>query len=273
MKQKTIKKEVTLEGVGLHTGKKVILTIQPASVDAGLSFYFQGEKIPVHHRYARCGMHYSFLKKDGACVHTVEHVLSALCGMGITNAEIDVSGEEVPFFDGSSLAFSRALLKAGIKEQSKNQKILKMTKPAVLINGKKLLAAFPSDAFKVFYLLEHQHPRIGIQSFSFNNITPSLYLREVAPARTFATWKDARQLLRAGLARGGAMASAVVIGKKPEKPLRFPNEFARHKCLDLIGDLAFLGNFLQARIVALRTGHAENHAFVKKLMKVAKKML
>lgn len=273
MKQKTIRKEVTLEGAGLHTGKSVTLKIKPSGENTGIWFQIRGKKIPAHSRYARCGMHYSFLKKDGACVHTVEHVLSALRGMGITNAEIDVSGEEVPFFDGSSLAFSRALLKAGIKEQSKNQKILKMRKPAVLINGKKLLAAFPSDAFKVFYLLEHPHPRLGIQSFSFDNITPSLYLREVSPARTFTTWKDARQMLKAGLARGGTMASAVIVGKKPEKPLRFPNEFARHKCLDLIGDLAFLGNFLQARIVALRTGHAENHAFVKKLMKVAKKML
>lgn len=266
MKQKTIKNEVTLKGVGLHTGKAVTAIIKPAAVNTGIRFHICGKNIPAGNRHARCGVHYSYLQKGRAVVHTVEHLLSALYGMCVSNAVIELSGEEVPFFDGSSLKFSRALFQTGFKSQNKAQKTLKVNKPVILQNGKKLLAAFPSDAFKIFYLLEHAHPLIGLQSFSWSQSSPSAYLQDVAPARTFAMRQEAQKLVQAGLAKGGTMDSAVLIGKEVEKPLRFSNEFARHKCLDLIGDLCFLGMALQARIVALRTGHAENHAFVKRLL-------
>lgn len=265
-RQKTIKKEISFKGTGLHTGKSVTLTLKPADDDSGIVFEQNGIFIPAHIRNARCGLHYSFLQKRKSSIHTVEHLLSALYGAGVTNCMVDMQvGDEIPFFDGSSLDFSRALRKTGFRVQKKFQKALRLKKPVVLQNGKKLLAAFPCSALKIFYLLEHPHAKIGAQSFFVPAFTPKYYLEHLAPARTFATMDEAKQLVHLGLAKGGSMSSAVLVGKKYSSPLRFPNEFARHKVLDIVGDLALLGMPLAAHIVALRTGHYENHLFVKKL--------
>ncbi len=272
-RQKTIKKEISFNGTGLHTGKNVTLTLKPAKDDSGIVFNQNGISVPARIRNARCGLHYSFLRKGKLCIHTVEHLLSALYGAVVTNCVVDMQvGDEIPFFDGSSLDFARALRKTGFRAQKKSQKVLRLKKPVILQNGKKLFAAFPSSTLKIFYLLEHTHAKIGAQSFFVPSFTPNYYLEHLAPARTFATMDEAKQLVQLGLAKGGSMSSAVLVGEKYSSPLRFPNEFARHKVLDIVGDIALLGMSLAAHIVALRTGHYENHLFVKKLTEMGKRL-
>lgn len=266
IKQKTIKKEIALEGAGLHTGKTVRLRLMPAPVDSGIIFHLNGVSIPAQFRYAHCGQHYSLLRKGNMVVHTVEHLLSALYGARISNCIAELQGgNEVPFFDGSSHVFARELLKTGMRIQNKTQLALHLKKPVVLQNGNKLLAAIPSQTFNVFYLLSHKHAKIGAQSFFLDALRSLHYLKEVSPARTFATMEEAKMLVKSGFVKGGTMASAVLVGKTYSAPLRFKNEFARHKCLDLMGDLALLGTPLAANIIALRTGHYENHLLVKTL--------
>lgn len=264
--QKTLKKEISFSGVGLHTGKEITLTLKPAPAGTGIVFCAGGVFIPARFPYARCGQHYSLLQKGGARVHTVEHLLSALYAAGVSNCVAALQGgNEVPFFDGSSREFSRALMKTGFRVQNEIQRMIKLKKPVIIQNENKLLAALPASSLKVFYLLEHNHPLIGTQSFMLETFAPARYLKEVSPARTFATIEEAEMLVKSGLARGGSMSSAVLVGGKRSSPLRFKNEFARHKCLDLLGDLALIGMPLEAHIVALRTGHYENHLLAAKL--------
>ena len=298
MKQRTIKDAVTIKGVGLHTGAQVVMTFKPASVGHGFKFQridLVGKPLIA----ADVGRVFSTkrgttLKSDDAEINTVEHALSAFIGVGLDNILIEIDGPEVPIMDGSSLPFVNAIETAGIVEQDADREYLEITESISYkdeATGSELLA-LPADEFSVTVMIDFQSPVLGQQYASLEH-TPQ-YSTEIAACRTFVFLHELEYLLGQGLIKGGDMDNAVVIvdrlisqpeldilAKKLGKPsvkvekegvlsttaLRFSNEPARHKLLDVIGDLALVGKHIKGKIVATKPGHTANVAFAKILKK------
>jgi len=224
------------------------------------------------------------LMKKGVLISTTEHLLSALAASGVDNVYVEIDNLEVAIMDGSALPFFRLIQQAGLRRQRAWRTYAKVVKPVEVINGAKRMAVYPSDRLSVTYHIGFPHPLIGEQSFIYNpgeynpggNGTPNRkaratsYETEIAPARTFGFIKEVEKLRRNGLVRGGSLENAVVLAEEgvmnPEG-LRFPDEFCRHKILDLIGDLVMLGHPLIGRIVAERAGHAMHAALVQELLR------
>jgi UDP-3-O-[3-hydroxymyristoyl] N-acetylglucosamine deacetylase len=196
---------------------------------------------------------------------TVEHLLSALYALGVDNCTIDVSAPEVPVMDGSAAAFVYLIHQAGLRTQRRMRRRLVITKPLEVREGNRWVRVIPSRDFKATVGIDYSHPAIGRQSLQSLTITPELFARQIAPARTFGFLKDVQMLQSAGLALGGSLQNAVVLDDARvlnREGLRFPDEFARHKVLDLIGDFALLGLPLQGHVKAMRSGHALHQALV-----------
>jgi UDP-3-O-[3-hydroxymyristoyl] N-acetylglucosamine deacetylase/3-hydroxyacyl-[acyl-carrier-protein] dehydratase len=210
----------------------------------------------------------TILQQDGVQIHTMEHVLSAVAGLGIDNLRIEVSSMEVPEgHDGSAAPIANALMAAGIVEQDKPTRHIKVTKPVSMTEGLAELSAVPYGGFRLSFTIEYDHKLIGTQSLSLD-ITPEVYLKEIAPARTFVLERDLEMLRESGWIKGGRIESAIVVGKDRvlnDEPLKFPDEFVRHKILDLLGDLFILGGPLLGHVSAKRSGHQGHVAFVKQL--------
>jgi len=264
MKQRTLLREVATKGRSLHTGETVHLTFKPAPAGHGYVFrridlYGKPEIPAAIDLVGRQLVRSTDLSAGGAKVHTVEHVLSALRGLEIDNAVIEMDASEPPILDGSAREFVRLLREAGSEEQDAEREVFVLDQPISIQDGNRSLIALPYDGLRI--TCTSTDDRGTHTQHLCLDIDPETYVREVAAARTFTVYEDIEPLLKMGKIRGGSLDSAIVIkGDKilSKEPLRFPDEFVRHKILDIIGDLVLLGVPLRAHIIAVRTGHALN---------------
>jgi len=265
--QHTVARELSLSGVGLHTGCESTVTISPAPANAGLSFVLaDGSRIAASPQAVRSTVRCTTLASASCEVNTVEHVLASLLGLDVDNALIHVSGEEIPIMDGSALPFAQAIAAAGLSEQRVPRRIYRLRSPYWHRDGDKLLVCIPADHFKINFFVAFPDP-VGNQFLETPPLTPEYFLREIAPNRTFGFRAEVEALYSQGLALGGSLDNAVVIDRHDYMgPLRFPDEIVRHKVLDLIGDFALLGMYPRFEVIALKSGHALHVAAARDLL-------
>lgn len=268
--QRTLDHSIKCSGIGLHSGKKIQLHLHPAEADEGISFKRSdvGVTIPANAAHVCDTRLCTTLGKDGVTVSTVEHLLSALAGLGIDNARIEVDGSEVPVMDGSAAPFVFLIQCAGIRELSRPKKILRILKRVEIVDGDKRCALYPSSGFKISYLLDYNHPLLKKRHVSID-FSCQAYTREISRARTFGFLHEIEQLQKAGLALGGSLENAIVLDKYRvinEGGLRYEDECVRHKILDTLGDLSLAGLPIAGAFEGERTGHATNHKLVSALL-------
>ncbi len=272
--QRTLAKPICLEGIGLHTGEPGHVTFRPAPENSGVNFVrtdLPGAPVvrvrPENAFFDPQAARRTILQQDGVQIHSMEHVLAAVAGLGLDNLSIETDRMEIPEpADGSALPIAQALQDAGLEVQSRPRRHIKVTKPVRWAEGGVELAAVPYNGSRFTFTIEYDHPLIGSQTRTFD-LEEESFLRDIAPARTFVLERDIEALRRAGWIKGGRMESAVVVGEDRilNPPLRFEDEFVRHKILDLIGDLFLLGGPLLGHVSARRSGHQGHVAFVKRL--------
>jgi len=270
-KQHTLAAPATLEGTSLHTGGKVSLTLKPAP--EGHGFRFRRVDLPDQPFIAadvdkvQTVERATTLAEGSVKVHTVEHILSALTGMGVDNALIEMDANEPPIGDGSSKPFVELIRKAGIVEQTANRKVWEIREPIHLeTRDGTLMTIVPHKSFRVS--VTNVGPEGRFTQYFSSEITPQIYEREIAPARTFVFYEDVKPLLEKGLIKGGSLESAVVVRGNEimsKEKMRFDNEFARHKVLDIIGDLILAGVPLNGHVIAVKPGHGPNTQLAAKL--------
>lgn len=258
--QRTIGKPVTIDGVGLHSGCNVQLQLKPAPPDTGIVFRrvdLQNFEIKALRKRVSRVMLATTLMKKGVMMSTVEHLLSALYGLELDNVYIDIDSLEVPILDGSALPFVEMVMESGIQPQNGERTFLRVEKPFRLEDGEKYIVIEPSSTFRISYEIDFEHPIIGLQVLDLE-ITPDSYRQEIAFARTFGFYSEVEEMLDKGLIRGGSFENAVVLSDTDvmNGSLRAPDEFVRHKMLDLIGDVSLCGYPLIAQVKAHRAGHA-----------------
>ncbi len=274
MRQRTISKSISTKGIGLHSGKTVALSFQPLPPDHGIIFERSDlpgtPRIPAQATLVRDTMMSSNLVKDEVRIGTVEHLLSAVAGLGIDNLLIQVSAAEVPIMDGSALPFVNLLLEAGLVEQSELKKFLQIVEPVKVTAEDKWAQLTPFTGFELNFEIDFSHPAFNKDyqhatlAFSSEN-----FISQLSRARTFGFLKDIEQLRRHNLALGGSMDNAIVLDDKKiinAEGLRFSDEFVRHKILDAIGDLYLIGYPLLAKFSAYKSGHALNNQLIKQVL-------
>ena len=268
--QRTLRRQVSCVGIGLHSGNKVTLTLKPAPADFGIRFRrsdMGGYEVPATVRNLAGIQLATGLVRDEVSVETVEHLLAALVSTGIDNVAIELNSPEVPIMDGSAAPFIYLIHEAGVKRLQKPRTYLKIVRPIAISRGDKRIALYPSDHFKVTYSISFDHPLLRHQSRTIR-ITEDTFVEEVAPARTFTFLKDVEMLRQNGLALGGSLENAVVLGETGvlNNALRFEDEFVRHKMLDAVGDLALVGYPVIGHLVAHRAGHALHTEFATRIL-------
>src|SRR5215468_849083 len=268
--QRTLRRPVSCVGIGLHSGCKVTLSLKPAPTDHGIRFRrtdLGDFELPATVRHLAGLQLATGLSRDQVSVETVEHLLAALVSMGVDNVVVELNSPEVPIMDGSAAPFIYLIQEAGVKRQQKGRKFLKIVRPIALSRGDKRIAIYPSDHFKVTYSVSYDHPLLRHQSRTLR-ITEESFIEEIAPARTFTFLKDVEMLRQNGLALGGSLENAVVLGETGvlNNALRFEDEFVRHKILDAVGDLALVGHPVIGHLVAHRAGHALHTEFASKIL-------
>ena len=269
--EQTIRSSVECKGVGLHSGAPVRLRLLPASPGSGIVFRrtdlddFQVEA--TGRNVARVSYATSLMKK-GVLISTTEHLLSALIGCGIDNAIVELDNLELPILDGSAKPFVELIRNAGTRKQRRPRTYLRILKGLELREGDKFIAVYPSDTYSVQYTINFPHPLIGKETFRVD-LSDGNYLREIAPARTFGSREEEQVMRNMGLIRGASSENCIVLTKDgiENPPLRYADEFVRHKILDLIGDLALLGKRVLGNVVADRAGHAMHTALVSRLLR------
>ncbi len=270
IQQRTLDHAIRCSGIGLHSGKKIELVLHPADVDTGIVFVRSdlGVEIKGHISSVVDTKLCTTIGKGEATIATVEHIMSALAGLGVDNARIEVNGEEVPVMDGSASPFIFLIQCAGIVEQHKAKKVLRVKKRISIEDENKSCALYPASGFRVSYLLDYSHPLLSNCKVSFD-FSRQGYAREVSRARTFGFIHEVEALQKAGLALGGSMDNAVVLDKYGvlnEGGLRYPDECARHKVLDTVGDLFLAGYPIVGAFEGERSGHAMNCQLVRTLL-------
>ncbi len=275
IRQRTLKNTIRATGIGLHTGKKVYLTLNPAPIDTGVVFRRVDSHppvvIPSHPTHVHDTALATTLAKDGVRVSTVEHLMAAFAGLGIDNCFVDLSSDEVPIMDGSAAPFVFLIQSAGILEQGAAKKFIRIKKPVEVREGDKWARFDPFNGFKVAFTIDFDHPVFADQSQSAEmDFSSTSFVRELSRARTFGFMKDIEELRKRDLARGGSLDNAIVIDDfrvLNTDGLRYKNEFVRHKMLDAIGDLYLLGHSLIGAFSGYKSGHALNNALVRELLK------
>ena len=268
--QKTLRRSTTCAGIGLHSGSKVTLSLRPAPADFGIRFRradLGGLEVPATADHVG-GINYATgLSRDAVKVDTVEHLLAALVSLGVDNAIVELNSPEVPIMDGSAAPFIYLIQEAGVRALNAPRKFLKVLRPITLSRGDKRIALYPSDHFKVTYSIAYDHPLLRHQSRTMR-ITETSFVEEIAAARTFTFLKEVEQLRKQGLALGGSLENAIVVGDTGvlNHALRFDDEFVRHKILDVIGDMALLGHPIIGHLVAHRGGHGLHTAFAAQVL-------
>jgi UDP-3-O-[3-hydroxymyristoyl] N-acetylglucosamine deacetylase len=271
MKQRTLKRSFNVTGTGLHTGVPVNMEVGPAPENTGYVFVrtdLDDFEIPASVEYISHCSYATTLLKNGVVLSTCEHLLSALRGLGVDNCFIYLDNIEIPIQDGSSESFVNLIGAVGLVEQNAPRRYLRVLKKVEHAHGDRRISIEPSDNFEIECLIDFNHPMIGIQTFRMT-VTEEEYGRQIASARTFGFTHEIEQLRKANLALGGSLDNAIVLddqGMLNETPLRFSNEFVRHKILDLIGDIALLGMPLKGKIKAEKSGHAVHASMMGKLL-------
>ena len=268
--QRTLRRTVSCAGIGLHSGNKVTLTLRPAPADHGIRFRradLGGHEIPASISQLSRIKYATTLGCEAGSVETVEHLLAALVGLGIDNAIVELNDPEVPIMDGSAAPFVYLVQEAGVKKLTGPRRYLKVMRPMSLSRGDKRIALYPSEHFKITYSISYDHPLLRHQSRTLQ-LTEEAFIEHIAPARTFGFLKDLEMFRQRGLARGGSLDNAIVLGETGllNSSLRFEDEFVRHKILDVIGDLALVGHPVIGHLVAHRGGHALHTAFAAKVL-------
>jgi UDP-3-O-[3-hydroxymyristoyl] N-acetylglucosamine deacetylase len=249
------------------------MRLRPGSPNTGIVFRrmdLDGAEIPARQEHLQRSNLATTLAIGEASVGTVEHILAAAAGLGIDNLVVEVEGKEIPILDGSAAPFIYLIHEAGIKVQQAPRQFIKIIEPLRVDDGDKFVAVYPSDRFKITYSIEFEHPLIGEQRQTFV-VTPRCFTEQIAPARTFGFLREVEALRRAGLALGGSMENAIVVGDNSilNNQLRFEDEFVRHKILDAIGDLMLAGAPLLGHVVAHRAGHALHAGLVETIQNAA----
>ncbi len=271
LRQRTLKSLVSASGVGLHTGQKVRMTLRPAPADSGIVFrridLATPVSIPARAEMVGETRLSSCLTRDGAKVYTVEHLMSALGGLGVDNAFVDLDAPEVPIMDGSASPFVLLVQQAGIEEQSAPKRFLRVTRRIEVRDGDKWARLDPYEGYRLAFSIEFSHPVIERSTQAVTvDFAETSYLKEIARARTFGFMHDMEDLRDSGLALGGGLDNAVVLDEYRvlnAEGLRFADEFIRHKLLDAIGDLYLLGKPLLAAFTAHKSGHALNNRLLR----------
>ncbi len=257
--------------MGLHSGAPVHMKILPGPAGSGIVFRrvdLDGFEVQAIGRNVARVSYATSLMKKGVLISTTEHLLSALVGTGIDNAIVELDNLEVPILDGSALPFVEAIRKVGIRKQRRARTYLRIRRELELREKDKFIAVYPADAYSVSYTINFPHPMIGKETFRVD-LSDGNYLREVAPARTFGSREDEAAMRNMGLIRGASLENCIVLSKNgiENPPVRFRDEFVRHKVLDLIGDLALAGKQILGSVVADRAGHAMHTALVSRLLR------
>jgi len=260
MPRKTLRKAVRLEGVGVHTGAPASITIGPGEPGEGFVFISDGTTIPAVLESVSSADRRTDISSGGKTVMTVEHILSAMAGMGLDDATVVVEGPEIPFFDGSALPIAMAIADAGTEDAPGEPHRITIREEVTLRFGGTEFRLWPSESLEITCRVEYDHPFIPEQGVSFT-INPETYLAEIAPARTYIFREEAEEIMARGLGKGGSLACVLVITRDGymNEP-RFSDEPARHKLMDMMGDLALVGARLAMGLEATRPGHRANHA-------------
>jgi UDP-3-O-[3-hydroxymyristoyl] N-acetylglucosamine deacetylase/3-hydroxyacyl-[acyl-carrier-protein] dehydratase len=272
--QKTVKKPVTLSGVGLHTGQNTIVVIKPAKADEGIHFCrvdlpgkplvkLEESSIVMDPSVTRC----TAIETNGVRILTIEHLLAALSGLGVDNVFIEINGMEAPGLDGSSLEYVKAIESVGIEELGKPRRYLEIHQPIVVSNnsGGSILMV-PSKTFEISYTLDYDHPLLRNQTVSFE-VNQETFLQEIAPSRTFCLESEAQEIRSRGLGLGASSQNTLIISNDGplENEFRFTDECARHKVLDIVGDFFLLGLGVRGKVFAHKSGHALNRLLLSKI--------
>ncbi len=269
--EQTIRQSVACSGVGLHSGVPVNMRILPASPGTGIVFRrvdLDGFEIEANSRNVAKVSYATSLMKKGVLISTTEHLLSACVGLGLDNAIIELDNLELPILDGSAKPFVDLILQAGLRRQRRARTFYRIRREIELQEGDKFIGVYPGSGYSVSYAIDFPHPLIGSQTFQVELSTDE-FRSEIGPARTFGFKHQEQAMKNQGLIRGATLESCIVLTQDSilNGPLRFKDEFVRHKVLDLIGDLALLGRRIVGRVVANRAGHAMHTALVSRLLK------
>jgi UDP-3-O-[3-hydroxymyristoyl] N-acetylglucosamine deacetylase len=269
--RRTLKREVACTGIGLHSGRPVRLRLRPAPAEHGIRFLRAdvGVEIPATLNYLGGQDHATTLTRDGVSIGTIEHLLAALGGLGVDDVLVEIDGPEVPVLDGSAAPFVMLLHEAGLKPLAVPRLYVKVLEPVEVVRGAKSVRLLPADHFEVAYTIGFDHPLLRHQSFSLR-VSPRAFTEAISSARTFGFLREVEMLRKSGLALGGSLENAVVIGETGvlNNKLRFADEFVRHKILDAVGDLTLLAHPLVGRLEATKAGHAMHAAVAQKLLSI-----
>lgn len=271
-RQHTVVEDVSCTGIGLHSGKKVRLTIKPAPPDSGIRFFRNdlpgNRSIRANWKNVVDTNMSTTIGMNGCKVSTIEHLMAAFFGLGIDNARVEVDGPEIPIMDGSAAPFIFMIKSVGIKEQKKFKQFIIIKKPLKITDGNRSINIFPSKELRISFTIDFYHPLLRNQRYDLA-FSGREFINEISRARTFGFLKDIKLLREAGLAMGGSLDNAIVIDDfriLNEDGLRYKNEFVRHKILDFIGDLAVIGTPIIGKFEIQKSGHSLNHSMLKELI-------
>ncbi|MBI9077125.1 MAG: UDP-3-O-acyl-N-acetylglucosamine deacetylase [Desulfatibacillum sp.] len=268
--QHTVASEARCNGIGLHSGREVELTIKPAPPNHGIRF----ARIDLPNRPTICALFKNVVDTslatviggDGAIVSTIEHLMASFAGLGIDNALVEINSYELPILDGSAAPFARMLAEAGLTEQASPRYYFMVKQPIQLSENGRSVTIYPDENARVTCNIDFAHPAMGKQSVTIN-LSGNAFEEEISRARTFGFLQELEFMKQCGLAKGGSLENAIVLDHERvinEEGLRFEDEFARHKLLDCLGDFSLLGIPILGHIVTHKSGHAFNHAFLEK---------
>jgi UDP-3-O-[3-hydroxymyristoyl] N-acetylglucosamine deacetylase len=271
IQEQTVRAAVACSGIGLHSGASVSIQILPAPPGTGIVFRrtdLDGFEVEANIRNLARVSYATSLMKKGVFISTTEHLLSACIGLGVDNAYIELDNLELPILDGSARPFVELIQTAGLRKQRRPRRYLKILREVEMREGNKFISVHPSDSYLVSYSINFPHPLIGKETFQVELANGS-YLKKIAGARTFGSREDEKAMRNMGLIRGASRENCIVLTRDgiENGPLRFPDEFVRHKILDLVGDLALLGKPILGKVVADRAGHAMHTALVSRILR------
>lgn len=269
-KQQSILTPFKIDGIGIHSGKAVTMVVNPAPENTGICFIrldMNNYQIKANIHSVKPANRATILEENGVLLQTPEHFLAACAGLNIDNLFIELNSEELPICDGSAKTFTEAFIKTGLQEQAANKRVIEITEPHITSVDNAKLIGLPYAGSKYTMVIEYPNSFIGTEIFSFEKGIDNFTL-ELAPSRTYGFEAEVKALLDQGLAKGGSFDNAVVIGEDGYlNKVRFDNECVRHKCLDLIGDLALLERDIKGHLIGIASGHALNNQFAKEILK------
>jgi UDP-3-O-[3-hydroxymyristoyl] N-acetylglucosamine deacetylase len=268
--EQTIRSDVEFHGIGLHSGAEVSMRLVPAPAGSGIVFRrtdLDNFEIPANGRNVAKVSYATSLMRGSVLISTTEHLLSALIGFGVDNVIVEIDNLELPILDGSALPYVEAFQSVGLKQQRRRREYIRILKEIEVRDGSKFIGVYPGSGYGIDYTIDFPSP-IGFATFR-GDLETGDYARLIAPARTFGFREDEPMLRNMGLIRGATPECAIILTRQGVQngPLRFPDEFVRHKVLDLIGDLALAGRRIQGRVIAERAGHAMHAALVQRLLR------